>query len=335
MEKIPIHPYNPRASPCIPMNSPCIFRQRRHGRCLWERPSAGVLLSLREQPICFAQGVYTYTKNQLGHDYGFLSAWFLGLAYIAIFLANATSLPLFARYFLGDVFRFDYLYKIFGYEVYLGEALLTAAAIILTGILCGKSKRKASQIVFVLVLVFTVTITVSFASALFHHDGSAFVFTPSFIPNTSAFSNVCFIAVVSVFIPFVGRAAIGWIVDVTTIGAIIIYGLLSWATWKLARSERKKTETCTGFAGIALMILFGAFLIIPNPLTNNAITPEAHFLFIMWAILGFVAFYHIVKRDRSGKFGSSVTVASLYRIRGTHKFAVAAGNAGQIRDCRL
>ena len=402
-----------------------------------------------------AGGVYTYTKNQLGHDYGFLSAWFLGLAYIAIFLANATSLPLFARYFLGDVFRFGYLYKIFGYEVYLGEALLTVAAIILTGILCGKSKRKASQIVFMLVLVFTVTITISFVSALFHHDGSAFVFTPSFIPGTSAFSNVCFIAVaspwafigfenishsiegfsfphrksfgimagavltatalyiflillsisayppeygswlaylrdlgnlkgikalppfyaahyylgsagtgmlmaallalvitslignmvalsrllyavakddmipmryailnkahipanavrivtiVSVFIPFVGRAAIGWIVDVTTIGAIIIYGLLSWATWKFARSERKKTETCTGFAGIALMILFGAFLIIPNPLTNNAITPEAHFLFIMWAILGFVAFYHIVKRDRSEKFGSSVTV---------------------------
>ena len=402
-----------------------------------------------------AGGVYSYAKNQLGHDYGFLSAWFLSLTYIAIFWANATSLPLFAKIFFGDLFRFVLLYRIFDYEVYLGEVLLTASAIIVTGILCSKSKRKASQMVFLLAVVFTVTISFCFFYAMFRHSGEQFVFSPSFKPDGKAFSSICFVAVVSpwafigfenishsvegfafphrksfgimtaavltatalyiflillsvsayppeydswlsylkdlgnlqglkalppfyaadhylgsvgvgmliaalfalivtslvgnmvalsrllyavakddvipsryaqlnkahipenavrlvtlisIFIPFVGRTAIGWIVDVTTIGATIIYGILSWSSWKFARSEGKKLETFTGMAGIVLMFLFGIFLIAPNPLTKNAITSEAHFLFTVWAILGFVVFYQIIKRDRTGKFGNSVTV---------------------------
>ena len=35
------------------------------------------------------------------------------------------------------------------------------------------------------------------------------------------------VVLISVFIPFLGRTAIGWIVDVTTLGATIIYGLIS------------------------------------------------------------------------------------------------------------
>ena len=58
-----------------------------------------------------------------------------------MFRANATSIPLFAGYFFGDVFRFGYLYRIFGYEVYLGEILLTVGAIALATLLCIKSKH--------------------------------------------------------------------------------------------------------------------------------------------------------------------------------------------------
>lgn len=46
------------------------------------------------------------------------------LIYVAIFRANATSVPLFARYFPGGIFRFGHLYTIFGYDVYIGEVLL-------------------------------------------------------------------------------------------------------------------------------------------------------------------------------------------------------------------
>jgi len=78
---------------------------------------------------CFpdAGGAYTYSKQVFGYDFGFMAAWFVMLTYLAILWANATSLPLFARYFIGDVFEFGYLYTVFGYDVFAGEALLTIA----------------------------------------------------------------------------------------------------------------------------------------------------------------------------------------------------------------
>ena len=62
--------------------------------------------------------------------------WSLFLVYIVIFWANATSIPLFARYFLPGVFQCWYLYTFFGYEVYLGETLLTLAVIAFVCLLC-------------------------------------------------------------------------------------------------------------------------------------------------------------------------------------------------------
>ena len=78
-------------------------------------------------------GVYTYAKEVFGHDHGFLTFWFVSLTYLSILWANFTSVPLFARNFFGDMFRVGLLYTIFGYDIYLGEVLLTVAAILLTG----------------------------------------------------------------------------------------------------------------------------------------------------------------------------------------------------------
>ena len=64
-----------------------------------------------------AGGIYTFTKKEAGNDLGFLALWFVLLSYFAILWANITSLPLFARFFLGDTFQFGFHYKIFGYEV--------------------------------------------------------------------------------------------------------------------------------------------------------------------------------------------------------------------------
>ena len=81
-------------------------------------------------------GLYNYVKNIFGYDRAFLIAWFMFLIYSSIFWANATSIPLFARYFLQGIFKKGYLYTIFGYEVYLVEALVTLAVMWLIGLLC-------------------------------------------------------------------------------------------------------------------------------------------------------------------------------------------------------
>ena len=54
-------------------------------------------------------GVYYFTKNVFGYDRAFLISWYVFLLYTAMFWANATAVPLFARYLFGDVFRVGYL----------------------------------------------------------------------------------------------------------------------------------------------------------------------------------------------------------------------------------
>ena len=118
-----------------------------------------------------AGGIYDYTKEVFGYDRAFLVFWFLSLTYISIFWANATSLPLFARFFIGDTFKTGYLFTVFGYEVYLGEALLTLAAIAGVTLLCVRNEKATARFMVVLVCVFTAGIALCFTVAAAAHRG--------------------------------------------------------------------------------------------------------------------------------------------------------------------
>lgn len=402
-----------------------------------------------------AGGIYTYTRNICGPDYGFLTAWYLLLTYLAVFWANITSLPLFARYFLGDTFRFGFRYKIFGYEVWLGEALLSIAATLLTTLLCSKSRKKTQKIEITAALAFVIVFTVSAIIALFRHNQSGFSFSPAFlddapiisqivhiavispwafigfenvthfseefafplkkirkilvssvivttvlylfvsllsisayppeynswleymrdmgnlsgikgvpafyaayhywgnagvavlmialfgviltslIGNTTALSRllfamarndempsrfkilnsnhipskaIFFVASVSMLIPFLGRTAIGWIVDVTTLGSTIIYGFASYAVLKNAHSNKVQKETVTGALGTLLMIGFALYLLIPSFFTVDAMASESYILFTLWSILGLIYFRTIVTRDNKNQYAHSIIV---------------------------
>lgn len=402
-----------------------------------------------------AGGAYSYAKKAFGYDYGALVAWFLILTYLAVFWANATSLPLFAHYFLGDTFRFGFMYEIFGYDVYFGEVLLTIAGIVLVGLLCMKSKRLAAGLLVALVAAFTIAIVACFAVALFARETALFTFDPTFLPDSSALSQIIGIAcmspwafvgfesisnsteefsfsqtksfrimvvalvvttalylcvamlsitayperydswfayladlgnlsgleclpafyaanhylgftgvvmlvvalfalivtsfignitalsrllfalgrdevvpkrltkingqgvpssavlvivVVSLAAPFLGRTAIGWIVDVTTIGAIIIYGFVAFSARRIARSEGKVAEERTGLVGVALMVALGLVLLGPSLFSSGSMAAESYFLFVAWSVLGFIVFRVVLQRDKLNRFGKSIIV---------------------------
>ena len=399
-----------------------------------------------------AGGAYAYSREILGHDYGFLTAWFLALTYLSVLWANATSIPLFARYFIGPVFQFGKLYTIFSYDIYIGEILLTLAGLLLIALLCSRSKKGAMYAMIALAFVFVGAIlVVSFAAITGHRGG----FTPAYVPdsgalkqiiyiavispwafigfesishgaeefsfkgrklfrlmvisvvitaalyilvtllsvtayppqygswleyirdrgnldgiealpafyaaqyylgsagvgllmlalmgliitsligNTTALSRlfmalgrdkvlperyseingrgvpgraVALIAVISLVIPFVGRTAIGWIVDVTTIGATLIYGLISASTMLKAKRRADRIEYATGVAGLVIMIGYGLYTLVPNLVSAGTIERETYFLFIVWSILGFIYFRALLRRDKEKKYGSSVIV---------------------------
>jgi len=399
-----------------------------------------------------AGGAYHYASEILGHDHGFLTAWFLSLTYLAILWANATSIPLFARYFLGDVFKVGRLYTLFGYDVYLGEALLSIGALLLVALFCAWHKGVMTKLMIAMAVVFTAGIAICFVTGIWGNKGNL---GSGYVPGSSAFSQIVRIAVISpwafigfenishateemnfrntrlyrvlfvsvisttalyIFVtllsvtaypgeyrswldyiqnrehleglkglpafyavnrymgktgvamlmlvllslivtslignitalsrlfyalgrdsilpvrfgklnernvpanaialivalsalfPFLGRTAIGWIVDVTTIGATLIYGLVSASAMKLARERRDSRERWLGVIGLALMVCFGIYTLVPNLYTSSTMARESYFFFIVWSVLGFVYFRRMLRVDKARRFGKSIVV---------------------------
>ena len=400
-------------------------------------------------------GLYNYVKQLFGYDLAFLIAWFMFLIYASIFWANATSIPLFARYFLRAVFKRWYLFTVFGYEVYLGEALVTLVVMWLVGLLCMKSKKATATLMVAMVLIFTVGITVSFAVAMIGHSRSGMTMSPAFLPDKSvleqviriafispwafigfetvthsaeeysfkhshmfrilvssvtvttalyifivllsvtaypegcsgwmdyisrldefegiaglpafyaanhylggtgvnilmvsllslvltsligmlrALSRLCYavaqdgilprriaalndkqipvnaillVLIVSLPIPFLGRTAIGWIVDATTFGATMIYGFVSVAVFKASGQEGvKRNRIISGFC-LLILVAFAVFLLFPSFFSDYTIATETYVLMAVWSFLGVLYFNQVIRRDHDRKFGKAIVV---------------------------
>ncbi len=413
---------------------------------------------IRNEPD--AGGIYTFEKRVGGKDLGFLAAWFVLLTYLAILWANITSVPLFARFFLGNLFRFGFHYYIFGYEVWFGEALLSICAVLIIGAVCSRSVRLSNGVMIAAALVFTISFTVCAVIALARH-GNAFSYSPLYADGSGAFGQIVRIAVispwafigfenishfseeyafplkkvrgillwsvmittvlyilvsllsisaypaeyenwmdyiqdmgslsgikavpafyaaqhylgqtgvtilmlalfgviltslignmlalsrllyaasregeapsflrtlnrrgipdraifitaaVSVLIPFLGRTAIGWIVDVTTLGATIIYGMICHAVHKHAVNAARRREKWTGIIGLILMACFLLLLLVPGLLPFHAMETESYVLFIVWSVLGLAYFRVLVRRDRHREYGKSYMVWIIFLV---------------------
>ena len=402
-----------------------------------------------------AGGTYAYAKNVLGYDHGFLSAWFLILVYIAITWANATAIPLVFRNLMGDVLKFGYLYNLAGYDVYIGEAIVSMSALLFGGLICIRGGKIISYVQTIAAIILFGGVTIGFVAALSAHGGNIFEITPHFSPvdtplgaifgiavlspwafvgfesishsseefnfsikksfsilfvavitsaatyiflalmavsvlpsgyaswveyigdlkNLSGYeglptffvvnsllgstgmiilfvtllgaiitglignsiaasrliyamarddviseklaslgkfhtpNNVFFlIMILSLPIPFLGRTAIGWIVDVTSIGATIAYAYASGIAFSLARKDGNKTVQITGLIGTIISVIFFLYFMIPNFWAVNAMSSESYIILMGWSVLGFIVFRYVFQMDKNNHLGKS-TVA--------------------------
>lgn len=116
-----------------------------------------------------------------------------------------------------------------------------------------------------------------------------------------------FIFVASLAIPFFGRTVVGWLTDVTTIGATIAYGYVSACAYVLAKRESNRRAEITGIVGTVCAVLFTFFLLIPNLWSINVLSNESYLILAVWGLLGFAYFNFLFKHDVK-KFGTSSTV---------------------------
>ena len=120
---------------------------------------------------------------------------------------------------------------------------------------------------------------------------------------------IFFILLISLPIPFLGRTAISWIIDVNTIGATIAYAYVSAVAFILARKNKYFPVQITGLFGSIVSIIFFLYFMIPNFWsTISAMSTESYLILICWSILGFIFFRYIFNRDKKRNFGKSTVV---------------------------
>ncbi len=402
-----------------------------------------------------AGGAFTYTKKIFGYDHAFLCAWFLVLTYVAIIWANATALTLIGRNILGDVFQFGFHYQIAGFDVYLGEVIVSILALAICGAICLRNAvAKNVQIVMALVLIGGIIIC--FIACWTGHKGGVQTLEPAFVPGVSplkqvitimflapwayigfesishsagefrfsykktgrimvialvasivaysllaivavtalpeGYSNwteyianlgnlsgvqglptffatessigqygvlllgittlggiitglvgncvaasrllysmaedellprwfgklnkghtpqnaILFIMGISMIIPFFGRTATGWIVDVTTVGAAMVYAYVSAAALRSAHESGSRKHIVTGVAGLVIAMAFLLYFLIPNIMDITTLGTASYLILAAWSILGFLVFRVIFKHDfDKSRFGQSTIV---------------------------
>ena len=401
-------------------------------------------------------GALAYVRETFGVDHGFLCAWFLVLAYVSIVWANATALTLVTRALFGDLFSFGPHYSIAGYEIFLGDLLLSGAAVALAAA-ANLRPRLAARAQVGFAAVFVLGVAVVFAAALWRRaGGGAPPLPPAFAPdggprlaqvlrivalapwlyvgfeavshlsgefrfparrafgpmaaglaasvavyaalaalpalrsvapgaappaplpadtlavptfrsavaalgaagmaviglaavgaiftnlvgNTMVASRlvssmaaegvlpaalaatredgaprraVLAIAAVSLFVPLLGRTAIGFIVDVTTVGAAVAYVYVSAAALRTARSlppgPARRRDEIAGSLGAVLSLAIAALFLLPNLLGGGSLmATESYFILAVWCVAGIVVFLAACRRDREHRFGRSPIV---------------------------
>ena len=106
-------------------------------------------------------------------------------------------------------------------------------------------------------------------------------------------------------VPFLGRTAIAWLTDITTISASLAYGYVSFCAYLLAKEEDSQLRKVLGLTGLAVSCFFFFCPLIPNLLLGSSLGKESYLLLAAWSMLGFLFYWQVFKHDRENRFGQS------------------------------
>ena len=87
-----------------------------------------------------------------------------------------------------------------------------------------------------------------------------------------------------------GRAVMGWVFDMASIGGAIGFAYTSIASCKYAWKEKRFDILIFGILGFILSVGMALLLLIPIPGLNVSLYKESYVLLVVWVILGFAFF---------------------------------------------
>lgn len=114
-----------------------------------------------------AGGEVNYARECFGNGHAYFCGWFLALAYLANVPMNCTALGLMTRKLFFGVFQFGRLYQVAGYDIWLGEVMLSLSVLGLISWLSIRGIRKSGIVQSVMACSLGTAFLIIVVSALF------------------------------------------------------------------------------------------------------------------------------------------------------------------------
>ena len=130
----------------------------------------------------------------------------------------------------------------------------------------------------------------------------------AFRKNGTPQGAILAIMILSLPIPFLGRTAVGWNADVSTLSVAIVYAYISLCTVRKARKNGEKGASFMGILGTMVAVFVFFMLLVPNIFSQNALATESYLLLAAWSFVGILYYWVVLRRDQENRFGHATAM---------------------------
>ncbi len=100
--------------------------------------------------------------------------------------------------------------------------------------------------------------------------------------------SILFVMAISLIAPWFGREVLGWIVDMTSVGASLAFTYTTASAAVLAWKHGNKVQSFIGALGVVAGVFFLGLLLIPG--MPGFLSPQSLFALAVWTIMGVIFF---------------------------------------------
>lgn len=111
-------------------------------------------------------------------------------------------------------------------------------------------------------------------------------------------NSILFVMLISLLAPWFGREVLGWIVDMSSIGAAIGYCYTCLATYKTLKAnpqDKKPVLKVLSIVGAFFSLVFVGLLIIPG--MPSYLVPQSRVCLVVWIVLGIIFYFWSKKQN--------------------------------------
>jgi len=276
-------------------------------------------------------GEFSYTYKNYGRVHGFIVGWFLLLAYLTMIPLNSTAFPLVINKIFGNVLEYGYLYTIAGYEVYLGEVLMSNLIVLLFAYLNIKGLKESSKVQNMIILTLVILVFSIFTTMFLKADRS--IIQNNYILNYRF--NLGEVSKVLAIVPFlfVGFDSIpqiskefnfsakkaSFITVISLILASTMYNILNITTALMYSPEEAVALDWALGTGILTNLGRTGFLLLVIALSAAVTSGINGFMICTSKLMGLIANYNMLPKEfgltnKNGVFKNTIVFATIISL---------------------